>query len=341
MKRIKPKALFIARQPGTVNAFTSLILNLREKLSLTDSVFICIDTPLPVLDGVTLKKVSNFEEFLTLGLDNSFDFALTGTSTKSLLDSEFWHWSKSKSIPCFAFHDQWVNTSERFSNVKALPDAVLVVDQKAKDLVDNLKLSLPSHIIGSPLWDALTALVPLREKYPKSNLAVFATEPATSLGASFSYKKENGFDDLDALALAAESMDTWAARNHQRWAFEIKLHPIDSAERIFTFLKTLPPYRHLDISISSKNKEEIFIQSNFIFGARSMFLVEASILGVPVLSFQPNRITNSPATDRPGIVTVERLDASIQAMHESLNNSARLPKKLSADSFLQFLESVL
>lgn len=341
MKQTKLKALFIARQAGTVNAFTGLIEGLQRKISLTDSIFICIGADLPIIDGINSKKISTFEEFLKLNIDPSFDFVLTGTSTQSLLDSEFWNWSKSQRIPCFAFHDQWVNTSERFSNAKVLPDAVLIVDQSAKDLVDNLKLSLPSHIIGSPLWDSLTTLAPLRAKYPKNNLAVFATEPATPLGPSFSYKNENGFDDLDSLSLAAQSLAAWAEKNNQRWSLEIKIHPIDSAERILTFIKKLPQYPHIDISIGSKNKEEIFIQSQFIFGMRSMFLVEASLLGVPVVSFQPNRITKSPATDRPGIETVENFDSALEAMEKALQNSARIPRNSSADSFLQFLESVL
>ncbi len=293
------KGLFVARQAGTVHAFQVLLKNLKGE-----------------------HRLLNAQDF-NPKIAPDFDFICTGTSAEAALDSIIWQWATDNNLPCFAFHDQWVNTQERFAGVKNLPTDILVVDEFAKKLVDEIGLKIPTHVIGSPLWDLVPEIISSRTSVQK-DLVVFASEPATLPN----YKSENGFDDLDCLQMAIEAIRDSSLQ------MEILLHPIDQASRLEKFLSP-------QVKISTKNKNQVLSSAQYIFGMRSMLLVEASIAGIPVVSFQPRRKTKSPATDRPGVeVVIEPSDFGA-ALKRALQNKPRFPKKSATELFADFLQTRL
>lgn len=308
------KGLFVARQPGTIHAFEALIRDLEQQKVLTGSKLVSLS---PILPNLT-----SFPEVEK----ETYDFLMTGTSLQALEDSRVWKWAKHKGIPTWAFHDQWTSTEERFRNVETLPDHIFVVDEAAKKLTENLQLQVPVTVIGSPLWGQIHT-----QRKPQPSLVTFATEPIPDPH----YKTNHGFDDLDSLKMALSAL----GQTEKEWNLEILLHPIDQKKRIEEALRlmVIPPM--VKVSYSQKSKPEIFEKTYYLFGMRSMILVEASLAGVPVISFQPHRKTASPATDREGIQVVTELAQATEAFAKALENKPRLPELSSAELFSNFLKT--
>jgi len=319
----------IARQPGTLHAFEIL-----RKHLLRQGCHV---------EAYNLNQKEQAEDFIQIPdfayfqarPSHNFQVLITGTSLESEEDSLFWQWARQKSIRSFAFLDQWVNLAPRFENAVTHPDVLLVPEE---NIVPELKsLGLPSKIevVGTPIWDVL-------QKYSRENksrgLAVFATEPASAAGGQEAYRKLNGYDDMQSLEMAIACLGKSPRADRKEWRLEIKLHPIDKIERVQKTLERIQIPANVLVRFTEKSKKEVFEQADFVFGNRSMLLVEASLVGAYVISFQPHRLTTSPATDREGIAVVTEESQFPQALRTALKNQKHPPKIFSCEAIFQLLK---
>jgi hypothetical protein len=320
--------LFVARQPGTLQALSPLRKYFEESLNYQTQL-LCWKA---LISEEIISTETNSGRFLDINefeklARNDVDFVITGTSSDCREDSQIWDWAKRKGIPSFGFIEQWSFIEMRFADIVCLPDFILVVDEQVGDAVKKMNLNTPIHVVSTPVWDGLAELLPIVGKARKENLAVFLTEPSSVPGGVEEYKEINGYEDLDSLEFALQALSDWAVAQDQDWVFSIRLHPRDHRKRIEQALQEISSRKNLHrikIDFSKLSRQEIFESAHIILGNRSIFLVEASMLGIPVVSFQPNRLNESMATDRPGIEVVTSQAQSVQALKKAVLNKARI-----------------
>lgn len=327
-----PSGVLIARQPGTQHAFEPLRQHL-QKLGFEIQAFY-LNANSNLENWTPLK---DFNDFSKLSLKP--DFLITGTSLQSAEDSLFWKWAADQKVMSFAFVDQWVNIGKRFENITEAPDHILIPEENIKTEFQKLYLRSQIHITGTPLWDDLGNYKNLVGSKRIKNFVVFATEPMADSEAFQKHRAEHGFDDMDSLELCIKALQQKSAGP---WKLNIKLHPIDSIFRVEKRISELSAHlRGIQISWDKLSKKDVFERATYLCGMRTMLLVEGSFLGMPVLSFQPNRKTTSLATDRPGIALVTKLEEASKAFEQAEKNKEHLPLKKSTELISSLLKKLL
>lgn len=328
--------LIVFRQMGTLHALLPLVSRMRdlkgEPLHLLGWDHLIPKDAAASL-GITLFK--NFEQFSEL-VPSRPAFLLTGTSEKSVEDEKLWSWARQNGVPSFAFVDQWSNIAIRFKDIQIAPDHIFVLDDWCANEVKKLKLSSRIHIVGTPLWDELSNIS--RKKNGNGCEAVFITEPVSVMPLE-EHIRIYGYQDLDSLNWALKALASWQKSSGAACTLKIKLHPRDSAERVNAWLRK--QNHQWNVQITNDSKQVTLETADFVFGDRSMFLVEASLVGVPVVSFQPHRKISSPATDRRGIEVVTTENELDGAMAKAKENVAWLPSVKSSDKILGIIKREL
>ncbi len=319
----------VARQPGTLRAFEILRKHLLRQGCQVEAYN--LNPKEAAADFILTPDLAFFQAKVS----KETRFLITGTSLQCEEDSQYWQWAHENSVTSLAFIDQWVNIAARFENSKCHPDVVLVPEENIVPEVKSLKLQSDIQVVGTPAWDVLKK-ISRENKIP--GLAVFATEPASASGGQEAYRKINGFDDMQSLELAIQCLGKSPRADRKKWHLEIKLHPIDHKSRIEHTLQQLSLPENVTVGFSERSKMDILAQADFIFGNRSMLLVEASIVGVYVISFQPHRKTASPATDRAGIAVVTDASEFPFALRTALTNRPHLPELNSSETIFQLLK---
>lgn len=265
------------------------------------------------------------------------DFIITGTSASDFTEKYLWQAAERLNTPSFAIIDQWINYGIRFSRYTTseiakymddrkhpyLPSKILVMDDYAKQeaIKDGLD---PSKILvsGQPYFETL-----LKEKEKVSSerlkelkrelkigredlIITFASEPVSK-----DYKNDYwGFNEKTIFKELFEGVKEVSKRSEKKISMIIKVHPRedeDSFEGIASDMEKLT----IIIDRDSKPMDLILI-SDVVAGMSSMFLIEAAILGKPVLSILMgmNKERENPfILDRKGIIK------SIKGREELIN----------------------
>lgn len=327
--------MVVFRQMGTLHALLPLISHMRSQLS--EPLLLGWDQLIPkeTADSFGLLLFNDVNRFLELAPART-SFLLTGTSEKSEEDSKLWQWAFENNIPSFAFVDQWSNIAIRFKNAVRAPDHILVLDGWCAEEVKKLNLSSKVHITGTPLWDDLSTVI--RKTKSDKCEAVFVTEPVSVMPLE-EHIALHGYQDLDSLKWAIVALEQWQAHTGKKCILKIKLHPRDTEQRIKDWLENQKP--QVEIQISNEDKQTTLRTADYVFGDRSMLLVEASLIGIPVVSFQPNRKSVSPATDRDGIEVVTKQTDILTAMKRALHNTSHLPAVKASEKIMEVINGEL
>jgi hypothetical protein len=317
---------------GTLHALLPLVPLLQKRFSEPIQLLAwnhLIPSEIAGQNGVQL--FSDFRQFQE-SISEPCSFLLTGTSEKSLEDSELWQWAETKKIPSFAFVDQWSNIAVRFEKAKSAPGHIFAIDSWCAAEIKKLELPSKIHVVGTPLWDMLNDI---RRGNIRSKEAVFVTEPVSARPLK-EHLEIHGYQDLDSLEWALDALNLWLENTGEKISLKIKLHPRDSAERVESWLNA--HRSKIDVQITEDNKQKILSEAEFVFGDRSMLLVEASLVGAPVVSFQPGRKSESPATDREGLEVVTDKTQILSAMKKAQLNKPHLPRISSSEQIVKILE---
>ncbi|MDP4176909.1 MAG: hypothetical protein Q8900_01035 [Bacillota bacterium] len=314
------KILLFSRDPGGANVVTPLINVLKEKeyeVKLFGKDYALnkykqfgyggIDI-LNYLQQITLESITDFL------IHESPDFIITGTSADDFTEKYLWKASEKLNIPCFAILDQWMSYGIRFSeftlaqieeyNFKKthsyLPTKILVMDEYAKQQM--MKEGIEDYkieVTGQPYFDYLinkNNLICSDDilKYKKNIgcvdsdiIITFATEAITKTYDEDDKAQDHiGYTDKTILYEIYECINKISSECNKRIIIIIRLHPKDEINNYSDFISKVGN-KNLQVLLDKNTDAMIAINaSDIICGMSSMFLIEAAIIGKPIISVQ-------------------------------------------------------
>ena len=331
------RGAIVARQAGTAHAFFPII-ELARKLNIDIQIQAFPPAHRAFVDGSQrAKKMLSADSVIDALKNQQLDFVLTGTSLQVEDDEKIWKWTRDHKIKTVAFVDQWVHSVDRFKGVSAYPDIIAVIDDGVAQEISSLVGERARVVVtGTPLLDESMRPTPFAEDKHGTLWAFFATEPISVEIKLDEYKKQHGFTDVESFLSGIKALEMDSARG-RNWKVLIQPHPSDDHKRIEQSF--LSKKSNLPIELSKLKKTEALGCADLFFGMRSMLLFEAAHWGIPVMSFQPNRITSSAATDnRAGIVVVTEAVPDFQEVEKALRNEPVSKIKISSsDKFAELL----
>ena len=222
------------------------------------------------------------------------DFVLTATSYTSRIELEFINAAKILTIPVYSFLDHWTSIRERFNfeGNEFLPDQILLIDERAKQIAIEQKLSAEMLIVfGNPYYEYLHSWKPSisRKEFLASiglvdvgkKLVVFAPDPLSNIGGKDKY----GFDEGSASELFNSVIENFADSLH----FIVKPHPNQN-------IGILKKILHTDFILLSSEADTntLIYYSDIVIGFFSNFLIEAELLKSKVIRFLPGLHFSDP-----------------------------------------------
>lgn len=210
--------------------------------------------------------------------------------------------ARTRGIRTVSVLDHWINYRQRFvlEGELVLPDVIAVMDEQARNAM--LSLGFPSDVVvvtGSPALEELAhgldltpsdARARLRAMAPGADgqLVVWVSQPLAS-GLS---ERELGFGSASTFTRFATVLERVARRNGRAVDLFFKPHPREGdgppprTERS-EFLRVHPLG-------SGYPPRAAALGADLVAGMHSMLLVEACLLGRPVVSFQPGLAVPDP-----------------------------------------------
>lgn len=216
------------------------------------------------------------------------DLIVTGTCWENGIDKEYLKFAIEKNIPCISIIEHWSWYKKRFlqNHQLILPDYILVNDISAIDEAQNEGLPKEKLVsLGNPILEefAEKKINPVNKNewlkrlgVPRSNkIITFISEVFKE---DFPQKSSyyQGFDEYQVV----EDIYSIISNNHN---LILKLHPSEKNEK-YSKYKSL---KNLSI-LETNDIDSIIINSDFIVGMGSMFLLEAAILRNDIISYRPN-----------------------------------------------------
>jgi len=240
----------------------------------------------------TLETEESFKLFLQR---ECIDLVCVGTAVKKRLPIYHSVWASDLNVPSVAILDNWMNYRQRFvlSNKEVVfPDYYFVMDQLAFD--DARREGIPASILKITGHPGLASLAVEAKAYYQKNSTrevvsslrfVFISEPAAAdHGTHASVKTYRGYTEFDVLKLIS---DFFA---HQKIGCELIIapHPREDRTALQLFCsEVFPPSIRWSLSNYTRGRDAIF-EADGVIGMTSILLYEAWLLGLPVMSLQPN-----------------------------------------------------
>lgn len=266
------KLVFLAHDPGGYDVIRPVY----------DRFSVCCDIEL-FLSGAAGRKFPEYRKTNKDILNTLLDYCngqvpfmlVTGTSWNSEIEAEAIRLCNSKEIPTVSILDYWSNYKERFriGNEYVFPKHLFVMDQLAFDEAseDGIPMEV-MQIVGQPGFDFYIHKgrgVPKSDTLESNHKILFLSQPLSDL-----YGDREGYTEFDAfegVLKAGRSMGC---------GVYIKFHPKENERMVALYNKY-----GVDGSL-----EEICGEYRVVIGMTTMGLLQCYLLGVPVLSYQPNLV---------------------------------------------------
>lgn len=338
--------LGVYNHPGGENSIFPVLTELQNRnircfcVSEARGIKRCKDAGIPsseIIDRITEKKA---EECFNLYNPH---VVLCGTSEPEdpvvgRLESLFTKVARAKSIPAVAVLDHWCGYKDRFSLsnsglLDALPNIICVMDKTAQE--DMIKLGFPKdilHVTGNPHCDVIIGKRYEfdrldRNKIRKNigikeneHIVLFVSEPLFE-----DHGGDRGYTEFQVLrdvqnALAANSKYS----NVVVW---IKLHPREKIDKFNHMIL------NADLSKFRIIRDEMDVYHlakavDVIVGMTSMLLIEYSLLGIPVISFQPIAVNKIKVHMGYGVIPVHNNESLVNILNNSLTLSKTVRKRV-------------
>lgn len=294
------KLRFIARDPGAANIIAALI---RAGVSPFDFDLWTLPKALSVFKRLNITcSMKNFSDsFSEIEIRNAWKedpatLLVTGTSHYSAFESIFWDLARAQGGSSLALLDSWYNLEPRFRHSK--PDYVGAIDKKQMEELEAIGFA-KSQIIwsGHPYLSMLMKNkaqlqqnADIAENDSDAFKVLYVSESITKdvkSGSNAAY----GFNEFEVFDLILEAA-TILAKKNQRISIMIKLHPYEDPTEFERKIANIPLLPGVEIHIGSSTSDplDLVLWSDMVIGISSMLLIEASVLGKPILSLQPNLI---------------------------------------------------
>ncbi|MBZ5559446.1 MAG: hypothetical protein LAO77_19415 [Acidobacteriia bacterium] len=242
--------------------------------------------------------------------------ALVGTSWGDSIDKAVTIEADARAIPTIAVLDAWLNYRERFCDIGAdalryLPSRVAVMDATAFE--DARAARIPAGrlvITGQPHFDVVRAQAGdpaicaeaerARREWSAGGRRVilFVSEriaadfgPGTPLFRGYTEREA-----WDGVRRAVKSMD-------EPLTLVMRRHPQESATRVDPDA----------IDCGDRSSAAAILAADVVVGMTSMMLLEAALLGVPAISFEPGAATPLAVVARRGAAAFAGTDAALVA----------------------------
>lgn len=265
------------------------------------------------------------EELLAAWTETPARLLITGTSHYEAFEPRLWQIARPAGGVSFAMNDAWTNLAARF--VEARPDFVGALDEgQAAELVALGFAREQVRLTGHP-WladlarrrDEILARGPAGPHGPEEGVRVlFLSEPIASdveSGANAPF----GFDEFGSFALLHRAAAE-AARAGQAVSIAIRFHPSENPTGFLRRLAALPATAgsHVFQAPPEDDAHRWLLWADLVVGISSTLLLEAIVLGRPVVSVQPGRIRE------------DTFVASRRGFADALVDPEKAPRRLAA-----------
>lgn len=342
------KIMLMARDPGGANTVIALVeplwkrgyqvelygkdaaLNRYRQMGLTGQ---------DIAEILPKINISSWEEFL---YRQRPDFIITGTSGDDFTERYLWEAACSTGINTFAILDQWMNYGIRFSSFTVkeqeqywqnkmhpyLPDYILVMDETARqEMIAEGIDARRVKISGQPYFDLIISardhfsskhVSNIKRKLsiqPNELMITFISEPISQDYAGSDGELYWGFDQKSTCNMLIYALEKVLEQSGQRVKLIVKQHPRENEDN-YSFLANKVSNEHISIStVKDIDSWSLLRASDLVCGMSSMLLLEAIILGCPVLSIQIGLNRASP------LILVQRGILSPILKQEELENA--------------------
>lgn len=321
----RPRALLVARDPGAANALAPVART--GPVSLVS----CGDAgTVFAWEGAAHVTIEDTDQGRVDAIVREIrpEVLLTGTSLRVERDRSWWSAAERLGIPSMALLDHWTQYRERFSVDRPfdrLPDRIAVMDERARREI--VALGCPSErvvVTGHPGFDALLAgglagRAAARARWRRGDgdrVVAFALEPLAK-----DYGERAAFDERGVARLI------WQAAHGLGLSVVVRPHPRQDPQEIEPLLRgaTVPALVESELA-----PHAVMAGADAVIGMGSMFLLEAALSGLPVLSVQPIPFVPLPriARDFPSVMTEAADAAAIRAWLVSDAMRGRSPEEV-------------
>ncbi|RZI42059.1 hypothetical protein EGT07_15845 [Herbaspirillum sp. HC18] len=231
------------------------------------------------------------------------DLVITSAASlpeRDMSEKHLWLQARDAGVPSIAFLDQWQNYAIRFSGpcnterLAYLPDYINCIDGIGRREMIAAGFEEARLVeFGHPYLSALRERALQVDRNAVRKRLDFNEAQSATLFVSEAirehYGQARGYDQYDALSLFFAMME----RTPERSRPLIKLHPKDELQAYEALLNR---YASLDPVVirNELNSVECIEVADAVFGMTSVMLIEAFVLGKPVVSLQPGLIGADP-----------------------------------------------
>ena len=194
---------------------------------------------------------------------------VTGTSWNSKIEVEATKLCNEKNIQTVSILDYWCNYKERFklNEEFIFPRQLFVMDELARR--EAVESGIPADIMKIVGQPGLDFYVGRKVKWSKNRNLLFLSQPLSDL-----YGNSEGYTEFDAFK------GVLSAGKELGYSINIKFHPKENEKMI---------KKYVDYSIEGE-LEDICGNYDAVIGMTTMGLLQCSLMGIPVLSYEPNLI---------------------------------------------------
>lgn len=322
--RSRPRTLIFARDAGAANALTPIALSGPASVVASGHARAIFSR-----EGVRHLAITDGEQErpATIVRDERPEAVLTGTSLEVARDHAWWSAAAELGIPSMGVVDHWSQFAERFSieaSFDRMPDLVAVMDERARQQM--LQLGCPEDsvvVTGHPAFDRLfvagvvgRASTRSRWAFAKGESAlVFALEPLAR-----DYGPRAAFDESDVFEIV------WQATEGLPFTVVVRPHPTQRKSDVEPLTARSKVRTIVETDLGAR---AVIAGADAVVGMGSMFLIEAAIAGLPVLSIQPEPFDPLPRLARyfPGLIGEARDAGSVHAWLGSDATRGRRPEE--------------
>ena len=275
----------------------------------------------PILSFISINKLSNYKiisdrkyqfysdfnlEVIILMicllrnylLEYKPDYVFTGTSYTSKIEVKFLKHSKNKYKKTYSYIDHYTNYESRFNfkNKIYLPDNLILIDEKAKNIALKTKLSNVSniHVCSNFYHEFLKNWKPKTERskliddiYIDENkkIVVLAPDPISNINGKKKYNYDE-YDVSDDLLCSLKNID------QDKFILIIKTHP-NQDKQFKNYL--IKKYNKKNMYFYSENNSiDLLYHLDIIVGMFSSILIEANIFSKKIIRYIPSDKIDDP-----------------------------------------------
>lgn len=274
--------------------------------------------------GLEAKACDGIESLPSVVGEIGPDLIITGTSRTSEMERNLWRIGSGRGVPTVAAIDSWVNFHLRFidaSGAEIFPDAICVIDEWCRRRIetDGWCRAARIHVVGHPyLQERLSRMTAVRDGRTSAGTprVTFFSEPIREvMGLAY-----------DQFRIAGEMVSALSGIGPIR--FTVKPHPTEKAETWGQWRERLDKAEHVEIEVAGEDDAEALLaEADVVAGIHSIALIEASFLGIPVVTMQPDGLAggNPRLGTLPGVTVASNQEELGRALKSALTDGGVKP----------------